>query len=219
MPTVIETIILDLDGPLLDGQLRHYQCYRDILAEKGFVPMSLAQYWDMKRHRVDRRRQLAVSDAERLYDEFLDAWLARIESKPYLALDRLQEGATAKLREWKTAGIYLLLATMRRHRDNLFWQLETLGLHAWFDEIIVVESTDPAFDKASKIRPYLKDRVFERALWIGDTEVDVEAARRLGVKICAVSCGLRTTDYLASLKPDFLLSDVDSIRLADLAPQ
>lgn len=219
MPTVIETIIMDLDGPLLDGQFRHYQCYRDILSEKGFVPMSLAQYWDMKRNRVDRRKQLAASGAESIYNEFLDMWLARIESRPYLALDRLQEGVILKLRDWKTAGIYLLLATMRRHRDNLLWQLETLGLHVWFDESVVVDATKPAGKKSSGIKPYLRDRVLDRALWIGDTEIDIEAARRLGVKICAVSCGLRTTDYLASLKPDFLLSGVDSIRLADLIPQ
>jgi phosphoglycolate phosphatase-like HAD superfamily hydrolase len=99
------------------------------------------------------------------------------------------------------------------------WQLESIGLHAWFDHIIVVDSTDPGFDKASEVHPYLKNRILERTLWIGDTEVDVDAARRLGVKICAVSCGLRTTDYLASLKPDFLFSDVDSIRLADLVAQ
>lgn len=211
---MIETIILDLDGPLLDGQLRHYQCYRDAVAQQGFVPMPLSKYWEMKRNRKDARLQLVVSGAECIIDQFLQTWLANIESKPYLALDRLQEGATSRLQEWHAAGKRLLLTTMRRHQDNLFWQLEELELRSFFEEIIVVKPTDLPRDKASGIRSFVDDR--DRTIWIGDTEVDIEAARHLGVKVCATSCGLRMKDYLASLKPDFLVADVASIRLADL---
>jgi phosphoglycolate phosphatase-like HAD superfamily hydrolase len=213
VPAVIDTVIMDLDGPVLDGRLRHYACYRDILTEHGLTPLAEAPYWEMKRHRLDRRRQLAATGADHLYDEFLDTWLARIESGPYLALDRLQPGVMNKLDEWRTAGIRLLLVTMRHNRDSLLRQLDALNLRTRFDAVLSVGPTEPDAGKAAAVRPYLDANAPKRALWVGDTEVDVRAARRVGTLACAVTCGLRTEEYLASLSPDMVLRDVNAISL------
>ncbi|MFZ5874875.1 MAG: HAD family hydrolase [Nitrospirota bacterium] len=213
MPAVIDTVIMDLDGPVLDGRLRHYACYRDILTERGLTPLAEDRYWDMKRNRVDRRRQLAATGAERLYDEFLAAWLARIESERYLALDRLQPGAVPKLDEWRNQGIRLLLVTMRHNRETLLRQLDALDLRARFDAVQSVDPTAPDAGKADAIRPYLDTGSAKRALWIGDTEVDIRAARLVGATACAVTCGLRTEEYLASLSPDLVVRDVAEISL------
>ena len=96
---MIETIIMDLDGPLLNGKLRHYRCHSDILWENGFTAMPIDEYWEMKRQRIDRHEQLAVSAADRIYDDYLRAWMERIEEKKYLELDSLQPGAVQKLKE------------------------------------------------------------------------------------------------------------------------
>jgi phosphoglycolate phosphatase-like HAD superfamily hydrolase len=213
MRSVIDTVIMDLDGPVLDGRLRHYACYRDILVERGLTPMAEDRYWDMKRNRVDRRHQLAATGADHLYDEYLTAWLDRIESTTYLALDRLQPGAVNKLDEWRRSGLRLLLVTMRRNRDTLLRQLDALELRSRFDAVLSVGPTDPDAAKADSVRPYLGVDSPKRALWIGDTEVDVRAARRVGATVCAVTCGLRTADYLASLAPDALADDVNAISL------
>ena len=52
-----------------------------------------------------------------------------------------------------------------------------------------------------------------RALWIGDTEVDVAAARALGCPVWLLTCGLRTGPYLASLAPEFLGPDLTQVDL------
>src|SRR5690349_19782781 len=100
----ISACILDLDGPLLDGKRRHYACYRDILAEHGYVALPCDAYWQMKRSRIDRRAQLAASGAGAIYDLFLRAWLERIELPVYLALDRVQPGALARIARWRAEG-------------------------------------------------------------------------------------------------------------------
>jgi HAD superfamily hydrolase (TIGR01509 family) len=210
---MIDTVIIDLDGPVLDGQLRHYQCYRDIVTERGHRAMSLERYWDMKRHRVDRRSQLAATGAEALYDTFLPAWLQRIESPSYLALDRLQPGVHDKLEEWTRMGVRLVLVTMRRDHETLAWQLDTLELRHHFDSVVAVGPIEPDVAKAAAAKSYLAPSSLERTLWVGDTEVDIAAARRVGVKVCAVTCGLRTRDFLASLRPDSLVSDMSAIHL------
>lgn len=213
---MINTIIIDLDGTILDGKLRHYRCYSDILSEKGFVPMPIDRYWDMKRNRIDRRGKLSISGADGIYDEFLKAWMERIEERDYLVFDRMQPGAVQKLKEWKSAGIKLVLVTMRNNKNNLDWQLNRFGLLPLFTDVIALGTEGGEERKAGAIRKYIEDVTSGSSLWIGDTEVDIRAARLLGVKICAVGCGLRIPDYLATLKPDFLVPDLKDINLHEM---
>lgn len=210
---MIDTVIIDLDGPVLDGQIRHFACYRDILVEHGFTPLPQARYWEMKRNRINRREQLAATGADSLYAEFLDAWLSRIETEPYLSLDRVHQGVAERLDDWRRSGIRLLLVTMRHNRRTLAWQLDTLDLRRRFDVVLAVNPTEPDADKAAAVRPYLDTASPDRVLWIGDTEIDIVAARRVGAAACAVTCGLRTQEYLASLGPDFLVRSVTATPL------
>jgi phosphoglycolate phosphatase-like HAD superfamily hydrolase len=52
-----------------------------------------------------------------------------------------------------------------------------------------------------------------QCLWIGDTEVDIEAARTFGCQSWAVTCGLRNETYLSTFAPDFLSTDLTTIDL------
>lgn len=205
---MINTIVLDFDGPLLDGKERHYRCYSKILEEHGFAPIERELYWQMKRNRVDRRKLLALSDALPLYNEFLATWIQLIETKEYLALDRLQEGALDILQTWKQMGIKLLLATMRNHPENLYWQLEQIGIKHCFDGIFPVASLSGDDGKAAAVGTALQGQDLTGVIWIGDTEVDISAAKKLGVPVCALECGLRTREYLASLSPDSIEPDL-----------
>ena len=199
-----------MDGPLLDGRYRHYQCYSDILTARGFKPISMSQYWEMKRSRVDRNQLLALSNAGDLYDEFLATWIQRIETKEYLVLDKLQAGVVDILYRWKESGKRLLLATMRNNAFNLHWQLKELDIFQYFDEIVVVGSGQAGANKSVKIKPLLSNTSLDEVIWVGDTEIDIQAAREIGVKVCALTCGLRETDYLKSLLPDILELDLST---------
>lgn len=207
---VMKTVILDLDGPLLDGTERHYYCYSDILKAHGFLPVSMALYWQMKRNREGRLKLLALSNADSFYDVFLNSWIHKIETKEYLALDKLQSKVINILEEWKYNGVRLLLVTMRNNSLNLKWQLDSLGLSHFFDEVVAIGNQRKGVSKASEIRPMLIDMDLNHTIWIGDTEVDISAAREIGVKVCALTCGLRNEEYLSSLSPDILESDLTS---------
>lgn len=206
---MITTLVLDLDGPLLDGRLRHHRCYSDILRQWGYEPLPLDRYWALKRARTDRRSLLALSDAVVRYDDFLAEWLHRIETRDYLALDRLQDGVLDILRGWRQRGLRLLLATLRHDRAALDWQLGSLGLDALLDDVTMIASGGAA-EKAAAIRPLLGDEA-SQAAWIGDTELDLQAGRDLGLRCCLVTCGLRTEDYLAGLAPDLLAPDLAAV--------
>ncbi len=210
---MIQTVILDLDGPILDGRFRHYTCYRRILEEHGYAPISLESYWRMKLERADRREQLAASGAEAIYEGFLRVWLEQIEQPELLALDRLQAGVAEKLREWRNIGVRLVLATMRRYPERLNEQLADLGLDALFDHVVVCGHQSGGIGKAQQVKNTVANLRPVHCLWVGDTELDIEAAHALGCLVWVVTGGMRTESYLASLSPDFLSPDLKSIDL------
>lgn len=210
---MIGTIILDLDGPLMDGRQRHYQCYADILLERGYTPLTVDEYWRLKRQRASILEQLAFSGAEGIYDDFLRDWSERIEQKRYLGLDRLQPGVVQELENWGQSGIMTILATMRNCERNLYWQLEAFKLCRLIDRVVVSGSYGGYREKASAVSTCLEEVSRNLVLWIGDTEVDIKAARLLNIKVCALACGLRTWAYLSTLEPDYLVSDLVELNL------
>lgn len=211
---MIHTLILDLDGPLLDGRLRHYTCYCRILERHGYAPLDVETYWQMKRARVNRHQQLAASEAGAIYDQFLREWMETIEEPELLALDRVQPGALETLRDWKRQERRLVLATARNHAPSLQAQLETVGLADLLDEVVVTSHSEGGAGKARQVERAIGDGQAAHSLWIGDTEMDVEAARAFGCPIWALSCGLRTADYLRSLAPDFLSAQITQVDLS-----
>lgn len=210
---MIENIIIDLDGPILDGKLRHYQCYRSILLEQGYTPMPVEQYWEMKRNRLSRRYQLATTDAVAIYDYFLTRWLEQIETPEMLALDKIQPGAIEKLHEWQDMGFHIILATMRQYSERLQNQLNSLKLTRFIKRIVVSDHCQGGEGKALRVKEVVPDFSAKQSLWIGDSEVDIEAARTLGCSIWAVTCGVRNENFLKSLSPDFLSQSLRDIKV------
>ncbi|MEQ8464787.1 HAD family hydrolase [Coleofasciculus sp. E1-EBD-02] len=209
---MIKTIILDLDGPIINSQLRHYTCYSQFLEKYGYIPVTLEKYWQMKRNCVDIRQQLEVSGAAEIHQEFLEAWLKHIENPDMLRLDCLQLGVLDKLQEWRFQELNLVLATMRRSSNNLNQQLINLGLDTWFDSVAVCEHNLGGKGKVQKVKQLVADISPTNVIWIGDSEIDIQAARFFGCPIWAVTCGIRSEAVLASWSPDFIspaLTQVD----------
>jgi phosphoglycolate phosphatase-like HAD superfamily hydrolase len=213
---VIKTILLDLDGPFLDGRFRHYQCYSDIISAYGYTPLPIEAYWAMKRSRKSRKEQLSCSGAEGIYDLFLDKWLKRIESLEYLQLDRVQDGALDQIISWSKAGMRLVVVTMRSSRTQLISQLESTGLLPYLDAVVDSRHTNGGCGKGMDLLREIPDIDPTTSLWVGDTEVDLEAARHILCPICLLSCGLRTKKYLGSLNPDFLYKMLTDINIGTL---
>ena len=210
---MIQTIFLDLDGPLLDGKVRHHQCYADILNAHGFTPIDIETYWFIKRNRCSMRELLARSGAESLYDVFLEQWLKNIELLTYLKLDRLQLGVIAKLQEWLSNRLQMVLVTMRKNSETLLTQLGSVGLKKYLSEVIVCDHAHGGVGKAEAIKKVFPEIHAVTSLWIGDTEVDYEGARYLGCPVWMVLNGLRARDYLESLHPDYLSESIIDIDL------
>jgi phosphoglycolate phosphatase-like HAD superfamily hydrolase len=106
---------------------------------------------------------------------------------------------------------------MRQNDDNLRAQLSNLGLTRYFTKIIRVGFQKGGQKKALEVRQQVLDLQKNRALWIGDTEIDSDAGRELGVAVALLDCGLRNWEQLAMLRPDYLEHDLRALSLNGVA--
>lgn len=68
------TVIVDLDGPILDGRPRHIACYRTILRRFEIDDFDENAYWSAKRRGARLPEQLASVGLEPFSEEFAKAW-------------------------------------------------------------------------------------------------------------------------------------------------
>lgn len=205
-----KTILLDLDGPVLDVSERYYAVHCEILGDLKVAPVPRAAYWEGKRrqHAPDRI-QPGLLDAAVLA-RYRRCWLERIEDRRFLYFDRAQDGAVEMLRHLRGEGFRLVAATLRQRCDELLWELQRLGVRQAFDKVLC------SGDTASAEGWILKRQLIETSpndlrdacLLAGDTEADVLAARALGLPSVAVLNGIRSRESLAGVSPDFVIADL-----------
>ncbi len=51
----------------------------------------------------------------------------------------------------------------------------------------------------------------EKALLVGDSEIDIQTAARAGIDCCAVTWGFRTAEYLQKLQPEMMADTVEEL--------
>lgn len=199
----IDYIFIDFDGTLLEGKHKHYNCYRDIVNNDGGTPLDIDIYWEMKRNKVTRDIYLEKSYYEGTYEGFLHKWINNIEDKKYLKYDILKENVIQTLKEWKQYANKLVLITMRNNEENLYWQLNRLGIKDLLDDIVICR----CIENKGKYE-FVKDYKFNKAVVVGDTEDDIELALSCKIKSIVVTNGLRDKKFL---KADFYADEVKDI--------
>ncbi|HTV37089.1 MAG TPA: phosphoglycolate phosphatase [Xanthobacteraceae bacterium] len=204
------TIVFDLDGTLIDTAPDLIDTLNFILAREGLpaVPFALAR--DMigggakgmiKRALDEEGRELADSDFERLYAEFIAHYAAHIadRSRPFPQLE-------ATLGQLAAAGHRLAVCT-----NKLEWLskrlLDTLHLTDRFAAIcgqdtFGMQKPDPEVFRLTVRRAGGEP---ERAIMVGDSKTDVHTARAARVPVVAVDFGYSDVP-IATLKPDRLIS-------------
>jgi phosphoglycolate phosphatase len=205
-------VAIDLDGTLVDSRVRQHRCYADILTSHGFSTLDIDTYWSRKRARVPNATILAETGADAIYPEFAALWLASIEQPSLLVLDEVIPGSVDTLGRWRAAGSVLALVTLRQSEAGLMSQLRRTGLADRLDLVVRCDPTGRAAGKAADLAAALAARGWSMpSLWVGDTEVDIEAARAIGATAWAVTSGIRNREQLSNAGPDLVAADVASL--------
>lgn len=204
---MINIVFLDLDGTILDGKERHYQCYIEIVKYDG-QPLSQDIYWRMKRGKVSLDKILEMSQYRNSKEFFINEWISKIEGIDYLKYDKLKPNVKKTLIYFKTYGFKVMLVTMRRNKENLISQLTDLNIIDCFDEVFCCET-----EKYSKYE-MVKNIKYDNAVFIGDTEDDINTARLLNIKSIAILNGLREIRFLK--EANYFFDEIEDISIEEL---
>jgi len=185
-------LALDLDGTLVTCGPKQMTCLRHVLNRMG-LSADLSEVWEAKRNGATTKQALenaglGLLDAARAYS----IWSRCVEAPFWAGFDRPFRDVRATLKRLVQAGITPILLTARSRPEWVKPQLRALGLLPFLGDVYVVSPTNAADEKAAILAEWNAE------LYVGDTESDMDAARKAGSDFVAVSCGQRSSEYLSS---------------------
>ncbi len=226
------TVFCDFDGPIVDVSARYYSTYRLALAnlQKYFgsseitslTPLSQEEFWQMKRNRMP---DIEIAGKSGLPPEAIDSFLGQVSEivnhADLLYQDKIQPGVSWALSLLSSKGAQLILVTLR-DRDQAQGILAEAGLLHLFTGIFgTTAQAEAAYVNSIELKTRLlrsaaaahwplEIRDQQPAWMIGDTEADIWAGRNLGINTLALTCGIRSREYLQQQSPSFILDDLVS---------
>jgi phosphoglycolate phosphatase len=230
MPT---TVFCDFDGPIVDVSARYYSTYRLALSNVckyyntdnllvSLSPLSQEEFWHMKRNRVP---DIEIAGRSGLPPAAIDPFLAQVSyivnHSDLLYQDTIQPGVSWALNLLHSQGIELVLVTLR-DQEQAEQILAKSNLRHLFSGIFGVQANeDVAYVNSIELKTQLLKnaaavhwpvavRDQKTACTIGDTEADVWAGRNLGIETIALTCGIRSQEYLQQQSPTVILEDLVS---------
>ncbi|WP_026735796.1 HAD family hydrolase [Fischerella sp. PCC 9605] len=212
-------LITDFDGPIIDVSERYYRVYQLCLQktrrpDQKVKELSKPEFWQMKRSRVPEKQIAMISGLDEVQaQEFAQLRRQTVHTEPYFQYDRLAVGAVDTLLKIQQAGIDLAVMTMRRvwELDYAFKQYD-LGrffpenrCYCLSNDYIKTRDID---DKPLLMARALKELPPAAYTWmVGDTEADITAAKKHGIKAIAVESGIRDRAQLKLYHPDIIVKD------------
>ncbi len=211
-----QVVLFDLDGTLTDpfeGITRSIQYALETLgrpvpdtAELSWCigPPLLESFQELLREPDEvigdnPAREEEAREALRLYRERF-AEVGMLENKVYEGIPELLEQLSRDSRR-------LFLATSK---PRVFAQsiLEHFGLAGWFQRVYGAELDGVRGEKADLLAYILEQESLSpgQAVMVGDRRHDIEGARRVGLRVLAVSYGYAPPGELVEAKPDAIVT-------------
>jgi pyrophosphatase PpaX len=196
----IETVLLDVDGTLLDTREFILQAFEFTCARHGIdaptrevlssqVGLSLEEIYES----LEREHATLLIETHRAF---------QVEN---LHLARAFPGVAETLEALRGAGLALAAVTSRSRRTSVL-TLELTGLAPWFDTVVSAEDAQPLKPDPAPLRFALErlGRHHSTAAMVGDTAHDVSAGKALGTHTVAVTYGFAGASVRESL-PDAVI--------------
>jgi len=187
---IIEAVLLDVDGTLIDSNDAHAQAWSDALREAGFEIGSEAVRPLVGMGSDKLLPELTSIEAESEEGKALVARRTEIFAKTYLPTIRPFPNARELLERLRADGFKLVVATSASD-DELRGLLRALGAEWLLDDATSSGDADRSKPDPDIVRVAVDKTGVGPAscLMIGDTPYDVAAATQAGVRIVALRCG------------------------------
>jgi pyrophosphatase PpaX len=207
---VLAAALFDFDGTLVDTTEMIFQSMRhatsSVLEREDFTREEL-----LANVGQPLPRQMEILDAEKA-ELLLEAYRAHHEEH-HDALIGEFPGVDEALYRLRTAGVRIVVVTSKRRRSVEMALEKFPGLDLVVDLFVTMEDTT---EHKPHPEPLLKglelagDVPKDKAVYVGDSPFDVQAAQAAGLSSVAVSWGAFSEDTLREAEPDHLVPDIDA---------
>jgi len=195
-----KVIIFDFDGTIADSFDAVFNISNRLADQFGYPQTPLADVNKLKS--LSSREILRRSKVPFFKLPFL---LRRLRIELNREIARLQPipGIKEALLELKQQGHHLGIVTSNS-KQNVIAFLEAQAMDDLFD---FIDSGLTLFGKGRIIQQILHQNRIDptTAIYVGDETRDVEAARKIGIKVIAVCWGFNSCDVLAAQNPDVII--------------
>jgi phosphoglycolate phosphatase-like HAD superfamily hydrolase len=204
---MIKNIIFDWSGVINDSANNHLCVVNKIFKEFGAKEISLEEMkekWEQP-YMLFYNKYLPNLTHKEEEIAYKKAILECPKGKAYL-------GIVALLKDFKVKGIKMVILSSDLP-ETLFSEIKSFDLEGIFDDIIT-----HVHDKSEGIHELIKRNLFkiEETIFIGDSNHEIEEGKNAGVKTGAVTWGYCTKEKLESLKPNFIINNLEELRIAIL---
>jgi HAD superfamily hydrolase (TIGR01549 family) len=192
-------LIFDLDGTLIDTKEEIFETFNQAFNNLGLK---------LDRDKLDKYVGLPL-------EELLEALLGRYDKRVEEEIRSIYYSERPrKIRVFpgmeeiiKSNGFKKAILTSKRKRAA-FYDLSYLGIQDYFHIVIGADDLNrkkPDGEGIKKIMSLADCVDVEKVYMIGDTEMDILAAKNAGVKSVAVTWGFRDEDFLKNYEPDYIM--------------
>ncbi|MGG6293493.1 HAD hydrolase-like protein [Leptolyngbya sp. AN02str] len=202
----VKVVLFDFDGTIADSFDVILALTNRIARDFGYKPASpeqIKQLQNLTSREIIRQSQIPVYK--------LPFLLRRLKTEMTQEVVHLQPipGIPEALQQLKQLGYTLGIVTSNTY-DNVMIFLAQHGMQTLFD---VIETEVTLFGKARVIHQVLRRYRFpvDAVIYVGDETRDVEAARKLRMKMVAVGWGFNSCRALGEMEPDVLLQKPDEL--------
>lgn len=193
--------IFDLDGTLIDASERLYRLFQYLVPESK---LTKEEYWSLKRDKINHQMILERYFPKYLFDDFNSKWLSLIEQSEYLNLDCLYID-TIEVLEKLSSENELILLTARQSKENLYKELEKLGIKQYFSHILVTEN------KCTK-EDLLKQISFDgQDYFVSDMGKDIAIGNKVGLRTIAITHGFMNREKLEEYEPWKIIGNLEEL--------
>lgn len=209
----VKLAVFDMDGTILDTLEDLHDSLNYVLAKQGYQVRTLDEVRSFVGNGIAKLIERAVpcdctkEQTLKVYEEFIPYYREHCaeKTKPYKGIRKLLENL-------KKDGIKL--AVVSNKADAAVQDLCKQYFEGLFD-IAVGERAGmekkPAPDEVQLVLDTLHVSK-EEAVYIGDSDVDIETAFNSGLRLCAVTWGFREEKFLREHGAEWVFSDTEDLR-------
>jgi HAD superfamily hydrolase (TIGR01509 family) len=170
--SLVDAVVWDYDGTLVATRFADEAAVAELIRRDPAATAGAEVFWATEGQPIIQRLELAwpgrAADVLPLFDQRV---------RPHL-----HRGVTHVLDELRRRGVPMAVVSSRR-REPLEWGLAASGLRPYFSAVVGLEDVaTPKPDPEGLLKATRRLRVApSRAVYVGDSEVDVEAGHRAGM--------------------------------------